>query len=343
MRRSTPFLSLITLTISLSLTAAPARVHTTKTHKLEEVAEGVYFATGPGAMFLMSNAMVVVTDEDVVVVDSHITPAASRALIESIRTITEKPITTLINTHFHYDHAHGAQSFRDVQIIGHEYTREKLIAAPLEEHSFLNLQAAFERGLVDLKRRLDETTDETERGSLEAQIAFNQAHIKATEEVQPVAPDVTMSDRLTLFRGGREIQVHFFGRAHTAGDVAIYLPKERIVFTGDMLLGGISWLGDGYVSEWSATLENLKSLDFERILPGHGPIFYDRARIDYVQAYYEDLNKEVVRLRKAGLTAEETAAQADLTRHSDTLGVKDRGASLDAVKRIYQLLDQNND
>ena len=117
---------------------------------------------------------------------------------------------------------------------------------------------------------------------------------------------------MTLYRGGREIQLHYFGRAHTGGDLAIYLPEEKIVFTGDMMLGGISYMGDGYVAEWADTLQGLKRLDIELILPGHGPSFTDKERISLVQDYYTSLTEEVRRLKNLGYSADEAAARADL-------------------------------
>ena len=75
---------------------------------------------------------------------------------------------------------------------------------------------------------------------------------------------------MTLHRGGREIRILFLGRGHTAGDVVVYLPKERIVATGDLLVNGTSYMGDAFVTEWIQTIETLKQLDFETVLPGHG-------------------------------------------------------------------------
>jgi cyclase len=311
----------------------------TDTHRLEEVAEGVFFATGNGALYTMSNALIIEREDDVVVVDSHITPAAGRALVDSIRVVTNKPITTVINSHFHYDHANGVPAFGpDVQIIGHEYTRAKLTGDPMNEQTFQSSLRRFDNTVADLQERVANASA-GERGELQTQLEFWQAHVKAQQEIDPVPPNVSVSDRMTLFRGGREIQIHFFGRAHTGGDIGIYLPEEKILFTGDMLLGGISYLGDGYVSEWADTLQRLKQLDFDLVLPGHGPGFRDFERIDNVQAYYTDLTNEVVRMKGIGYSAEQTAARADLRQHADTLGVRDLGANLQAVQRMYDLLD----
>ena len=178
------------------------------------------------------------------------------------------------------------------------------------------------------------------RKEIEARIALQAAHIEATKEVDPVPPDTAFSERIILQRGTREIQVVFCGRAHTGGDVVVYLPEEKIVFTGDMMLGGPSWLGDGHVDEWPATLENLKALDFELILPGHGAGFRDRQRIDHVQAYYRDLWQQVVQLRADGKTIGDAAAAVDLTSFQDTLGISRPGTDPQAVGRMYQLLEE---
>ena len=79
-------------------------------HEFEEIAEGVYFATGTGSVFVQSNSLVIVNENDVVVVDSHVTPAAARSLLADLKTLTDKPVRFLINTHYHFDHAHGNQA-----------------------------------------------------------------------------------------------------------------------------------------------------------------------------------------------------------------------------------------
>ena len=333
---------IISLSALLLLNISSAQeIITTDSHNLEVVADGVYFATGNGTLYTMSNALIIVRDEDVVVVDSHITPAAGRALLDSIAVVTDKPVTTLINSHFHYDHANGVPAFGDIQIIGHEYTRAKLTGDPMNEQTFVASLARFDRTLADLESRLDAAAGD-ERGEIQTQLEFWRAHVSAQGEIDPVPPTVSMSDRMTLYRGGREIQIHFFGRAHTGGDVGIYLPAEKILFTGDMLLGGISYMGDGFVSDWAQTLENLKQLDFELILPGHGPGFRDFERIDNVQAYYRDLTEAVIDMKTRGLTAAETAARVDLRAHAETLGVRNLGANLEAVRRMYRLIDGTN-
>ena len=319
--------------------AAEEQAIETETHRFEEVAEGVFFVSGTGAMVTRSNAMVVVTEEGVLVVDSHITPAAGRALIEGIAQITDKPIRTLVNTHFHYDHAHGNQAFGPgVRVVGHEYTRHKMATAPLEEHTFKGSSERDKQALEEMRAALETASDE-EREALETQISIQAAHVESTAEIDPVPPDTTLAEKMAFFRGGREIQLHFLGRAHTGGDVVVYLPADRLVFTGDMMLGGPPWPGDGWVNEWPATLERLKQLDFDLILPGHGPYFRDRELIDHVQAFHRELWEVVSALHAEGVSAEDAVERIDLSHHAENLPPARVRVDLRGVQRMYMVLD----
>ena len=137
------------------------------------------------------------------------------------------------------------------------------------------------------------------------------------KELKPTPPNVTLTTQMTLYRGNREIQIRYLGRGHTAGDVVVYLPNEKVVMTGDFLTSGLSNMSDSYPDEWAASLDALKKLDFDTVMPGHGEAFTDKAKIDYFQAYLRDVWTEVSRLKKQGVSAEEAAKRADLTKHKD--------------------------
>ena len=324
----------------LTVISYAQEVINTNTHRLEQVADGVYFATGTGDIYTMSNALIIERDEDIVIVDSHITPAAGRALLDSIRIVSDKPVTTMINSHFHYDHSNGTPAFgEDLEIIGHQVTYDKLTGDPENEHTYQSSLRRFDSTVARLENELTNVTDSDERRQIQNQLDYWKRHVEAQSEIVFTPPTQTLQDKMTLYRGGREIQLHYFGRAHTGGDLAIYLPDEKIVFTGDMMLGGISYMGDGYVTEWADTLQGLKGLDIKLILPGHGPRITDIERISFVQAYYTDLTEEIRRLKDLGYSAEEASARADLRQHEQTLGVRQLGANLEAVQRMYDIWD----
>ena len=305
---------------------------TTDTHRFMEVRNGIYL-TQTTAQVFNSNSLVIVNDEDVVIVDSHVTPAKARDLIASIPAITDKPVTALINSHYHWDHAHGNQEFADIPIIGHEYTRMKLATAAHEEPTYLSGLAGNAARLAQLAEQIEAAEDDEERERLETYRAMFAAHAADFDEIAPLAPDVTMNEKMTLFRGGREIQVIFLGRAHTGGDVVVYFPQDKLVFTGDILFGGPSFLGDGYVDEWPETLQNLKALDFDIVVPGHGPPLTDLSSIEQSQEYYRVLWERTAEKHSAGVSAAEATGMIDM---SDT-GF--RNPSEVEVQRMYQRFD----
>jgi len=299
---------------ALALALLPGRADAEPSHGLREMAPGVFFASGTGALQVVSNAMVVVNDDHVVVVDSHITPDAGRALAESVAALTDKPIRYLVNTHFHFDHAHGNAGFpTGTTVIGHEVTGERLRQDVTREPIFALLGtaevAAFQ--LAEAEAALV-TAGPGARPALERQVARLRRHLAAVKALEIRPPDLTFDGRLVLREGGREIQLLFLGRGHTGGDVVAWLPEERIAFTGDLLQPGAPYLGDGYPDEWASTLDAIAALPFVWVLPGHGEPFQERTVIDEAKRFLADFTAEVRARRAEGLDAKQTAAALEL-------------------------------
>ncbi len=281
--------------------------------EFEQVREDIYQARGTGAVAVGANAAIIINDDDVLVVDSHISPAAAAALIDELRSITDKPVRYVVNTHFHFDHAHGNQIYpADVQVIGHEFTREMLANGGSVGRTYQRFQEAM---------------------------ASQPGYVEGQEGMTPTPPSTTLSERMTLFRGGREIRLLFFGRGHTGGDVVVHLPTERVLISGDLLLPGVPFMGDGFPADWVETLEELKALTFDVIIPGHGRPFSDRDKIDHLQAYLRDLWGRTAEAYANGLTVAQASEQIDLSDHSaDYASLTGPGVPLPAVERIYELL-----
>lgn len=319
---------------------ADSEVVTTETHKFTEVRNDIWLAQSTAPVF-NSNALVIVNDEDVVLVDSHVTPAKARDLVRAIQAITDKPITALVNSHHHWDHAHGNQEFTGIPIIGHEFTYQKLASAPLDEPTYQDGTNGNAATLERLRTSIAEESDPQRKQELADYLTLFAAHVQDFDEITPVPPTVTLSERMTLHRGSREIQILFMGRAHTGGDVMVYFPQDKVVFTGDVAFSGPSYLGDGYVDEWPQTLENLKALDFDVFVPGHGGPVTDLGRIDLVQAFYTDLWAKAADFHAQGVDVESAAQRIDLTNHTD-IPITEVGTSLTTMRRIYRLLTNPN-
>lgn len=336
--------------LSSAQTASPASgVITTRTHVFTPVADGVYHVTGTGAVNVMSHSMLIEGANDLLLVDSHVTPNAGLALIDAVKNVSDKPVRYLVNTHYHFDHAHGNQVFPpDVEIIGHTYTRQKLsgeLGNVLEESTVISFTEGVPDQVARLRQQVSNESDSARRSELQTRLAIAEAHQRSLGEVVPTPPNITIDDSMSIYQavagGGREIQIRYLGRGHTGGDVVVFLPHEKVVFTGDLMVPGIPYMGDAHVDEWPDTLEQLKQLDFDTLLPGHGPIVEGKQRVDYLQAYLRDLWRNTEALKRQGLSAEEAAQQIDLSAHRNNFAqISGPGADVRAIRRIYALLDE---
>ena len=311
-----------------------------KTYKLERVADGIYYATGGSG----SNNVVIVNDHDVLLVDDGTTPAAARAFLEDVRLLTDLPVRYVVNTHFHYDHTDGNSVFGpNVDIIAHEYVRHAILTFDvLHREPYTTSQGtAVPARIASLRQRIAEEKDPQRKAPLEKDLASAETALEDLKEIKPVPPNLTYTSKLVLVKGQREIQLLFLGRGHTGGDTVVFLPRERIVCTGDLMESRLAYMGDAFFDEWVATLEALKRLDFGLLLPGHGTPFPGKGLITAFQSYLTDIVKQAGDLRKQGVSAEEAARRLDLTSHSkDFPQIQGPGADLRGMRRLYAWLDE---
>jgi cyclase len=323
---------------------ASAAVITGKAYKFETIVPGVYYATATGAVVTGSNNGVIVGERAVLVVDTGTSPAAARAFLEDLKLVTNKPVRYVVNTHFHYDHTDGNQVYAGkADIIAHDYVKyaiehlNVLEREPFKTSQLTNVPNRIER----LKKQIADQKDAAANVALERQLAIAQQGWEELKEITPTAPNVTYSKKKTLNLGGREVQLLFLGRGHTNGDTVVYLPKERIVCTGDLMESQLAYMGDAQFDEWVATLEALKKLDFDTDLPGHGAPFHGKGLITAFENYLTDLTTQVAALRLRGVSAEDSAQKVDLTSHkTDFPQIQGPGADLRGVRRMYQWMDE---
>jgi cyclase len=312
-------------------------------YKFEQIADGVYYATvtRPG---LGSNNVVVVNDADVLVVDVGTSPAAARAFVEDVKKLTDKPIRYVVNTHWHYDHTAGNQIFGpEVQIIAADYLYQMLATVDvLHREPFLTSQVTTLSTRIDtLNKQMAAEGNAQQKAALQQEVADAQRFQQNNSEIKVTPPTIHYSTKMVLNRGSREIDLLFLGRGHTGGDTVVYLPKERIVCTGDLMESRLAYMGDAFFSEWITTLEELKKLDFAVDLPGHGVPFANKSLITAYQAYLTDLINQVTKLKNEGIAPDDAAKRVDLTAHAkDFPQITGPGADIRGVRRMYAWLDE---
>jgi len=318
-------------------------VITGKVYAFEKIADGIYYTTSDSPMAVGGNHTIIVGDQNVFLVDAGTTPAAARALLADLKLITDKPVRWVVNTHFHFDHTDGNSIFGpEVEIIGTEYVRHMIADEDvLHIEPFKTAMALMPTQVDALKKQIADEKDEAQHTKLEAQLAAKQADWEEFKMLKPTPPNVTYNSKMTVFQGTREIQLLFLGRGHTQGDTVVYLPKERIVCSGDLMETQPAYMGNAFFDEWIATLDKLKELNFETMLPGHGVPFHNKALITAYQSYLKDLMTQVAALRKQGVSADDAAKRVDLTSHkADFPQIQGPGAEVRGVRRMYEWMDE---
>src|SRR5262249_29162962 len=150
-------------------------------------------------------------------------------------------------------------------IIAHDFVKQAIQTMDVLHHEpYLTSQLVnVPRRIDDLKKQITGAKDAATKQTLEQQLKAAQDGWDQLKEIKPTPPNVTYSTKKVLDLGGREVQLLFLGRGHTNGDTVVFLPKEKIIATGDLMESQIAYMGDAQFSEWITTLDALKRLDFD--------------------------------------------------------------------------------
>ena len=277
--------------------------------ELKKVADGVYAAIAAPRYKVNCNAAVIVTDNGVIVVDSHSKPSAARAVYKEIQGVANKPVRKIINTHFHWDHWQGNEVYggAGAEVIASQRTKENLTrpdagvgGIPFVEKQIANLPKEID----DLKAQIQKAPDPKTKANLESNLQQAEAFLQELKSLKPTLPTRTVTTMTKLNEQGREIQLHVLGRAHTDGDLFTYLPKEKVVVTGDALIDWMPFMNDGYPEDWVVTLDALNKLDFTHIIPGHGDVM-PKAQLTFFRGYFVDLIDAVKKGSAAGASLDD--------------------------------------
>ena len=274
--------------------------------EFKKIADGVHVAVAAPAYKVNCNTAIIEDGDGVLIVDTHSKPSAARMIVEHVRTLTSKPVRYVINTHFHWDHWHGNEvypaAYPNAEIITNQLTREAMVRKGLKRIQDHVRQVPTE--IANLRGQLSAATGAAERARIEGDVRLAEAYLAEVTALKPALPTMAFERTMKLYRRDREIHLLYLGRAHTEGDVFVYLPKEKVVVTGDAVIGWTPFMGDGYPEDWAGTLDALGQLDFTQMIMGHG----DPAGRDWLgtfRGYVGDMVEAVRKEVATGATLDE--------------------------------------
>ncbi|WP_435230126.1 MBL fold metallo-hydrolase [Pseudopelagicola sp. nBUS_20] len=242
---------------------------TEKKITFDEIGEGIYAFTAEGD----PNSGVIIGDESVMIVEAQATPRLANKVIECVRSVTDKPITHVVLTHYHAVRVLGASAFKAQQIIMSEKARAMI----------------------------------TERGQEDWDSEFQRFPrlFEGHESIPGLTwPTTTFNQSMTVFLGNRRVDIKQIGRAHTAGDAVIHVRDQNVMFTGDIVEDqSACYCGDGHFNDWGQTLNNIVAYDVDAIAPGRGGALIGKSRVakaiestrDFVQSTYQPAAKVAAR------------------------------------------------
>jgi cyclase len=308
------FFRIFALQFSLAASAlAPAVADTVTTSQrtVTKLADGIYAIRHKDApdTFPQGNTTVIIGEREVLVVDSCYLPSSAEEDIAQIHQWTTKPVRFLLNTHWHYDHTMGNAAYRDafpgLVVLAQTETRNQI--AGYNPYWFERFPGRAERmqKMIDAGKDADsKALTPTEIQELKTAVAGIQPVWTEFKRLPPrlaeLTPDVAFEREMIIDLGNREVQLKHLGRGNTRGDALAYLPKEKILITGDLLDHPVPYFFGGYPEEQIVTLQRMSLLDAQVIVPGHGDVLHDKVylqkEIDFISAVVTQVKKAIYRV-----------------------------------------------
>ena len=303
----------------------------TKERTVTKLAEGIYEIRHPDApdTFPQSNTTVIVGEKSVLVVDSCLLPSTTREDIEQIRKWTNKPVTYVLNTHWHFDHTLGnavyAAAFPAVQIIAQNATLKTI--ADFNPGAVLRYPNRAERfkKVLDSGKNPDGTPlTAADRLDYENSLAGLGPTVAELKNAVQLVPNVSFEHELNIDLGDRLVEIRHLGRGNTAGDTIAYLPKEKILITGDLVDHPVPYMFGGFPVDFVKTLWALMQFDAQIVVPGHGDVLHDKSYLQRSMELMQAVNVEVEKEINDGKTLEEV--QEGLPKVFDVKGWREKFA-----------------
>ena len=288
--------------------------------RFTELEPGVWLGNRPDSTRLpvTPNTTFVISTVGVVVFDGGNLPLVADRVIAKIRELTDKPVTHVIISHWHMDHVLGVSryvsAYPGVQVIAHPYTRE-LIYRYLgqREEEMRNTVSSNAPAIENLLKERGDSLDPKTKAWFSDMLDFADLLESQYRNFDAAYPSITFTGELRIHSGDREIHVLHPGTGNTPGDLILWLPKEKILASGDIVVWPTPYGHGGRPSEWAQTLHALMALDFRMLIPGHGEVQVDRGYLALMAETLYSIVAQMDVLAANGLTQEEARAELDLS------------------------------
>jgi glyoxylase-like metal-dependent hydrolase (beta-lactamase superfamily II) len=276
-----------------------------KHFQIERLADGVYAAVASEQGYAICNAGVIDIGDRTILFDTFISPEAARDLLKVTEQLTSHKITHVVNSHEHNDHVRGNQVFdSDVDILSTVLTREAI--ARNEPEEIKSERETIPKEIIDAHSKLDAEKDPKRRRELASLVAYLQAMSKSHYELKTRLPNITFEHKLTIHGTKRTVELLPLA-GHTASDVILYLPEEKIAFMGDLLFVNMHpYLASGSPEQWKQSLAEIEALGVQTVIPGHGPVGRS-ADLSAMSQYIQSLESIVVNMIKFGKSVEQAS------------------------------------
>ena len=299
-------------------------------YHMESVGKDIYafIAPEPKVPIVCGNSVAIIGSDAVLVVDSGQFPALTRRMIADIKTRTNKPVRYLVNTHWHSDHITGnsvyAAEFPGLSIVGTPFTRQAM--NDYQPKVFDMYMTAYPQALERFRKALQEGKKRDGTPLTQDDKRFYSGVVEVMGELIPqlkdinyVGPNVTFTDQMNIDLGGREVKVFWVGNANTAGDALVYVPDQKFLATGDVLVWPTPYATNSYIGSWINVMDKLLAMDLSTIVPGHGPVMHDKSYMQTVRRLLVDLNDQTKDAVAHGLSLDEIKKKVNLQSYKDEL------------------------
>jgi glyoxylase-like metal-dependent hydrolase (beta-lactamase superfamily II) len=306
--------------------------------QVDTLAPGVY-ALNQGDEFHIQprgNVEVIEQARGIVLVDSGGSPAGAEQVIAFVRQLSTKPVTAIILTHWHGDHTLGVsrllQEWPEALVISTGPTHDMLTSPDADRFMPGDNTQANAAYMADIRGGIESLSEAAQNQDLADadRIGFAQAAREYGQfgremtNARRMAPTEVFDQRLTLADRQRPIEVMFLGRANTAGDAIVWLPRQRVVITGDVVVAPIPYGFNSYPGEWIEVLNQIKALDFAVLAPGHGRPMHDTAYVDRLIGMLTVVRDQAAPLAATDIAPDAAGGQVDLDAARDTFAGEDR-------------------